>query len=251
MRIDLPPARRFEWKYRVSPELAATVVEALRAHTEPDVHGTEGKYFVRSLYYDTQDLRFYHERKDGVKVRRKLRIRNYADDQCYLEIKRKIHREVQKERVALPLSQIATALNGADPKTVMAGRPEHDLRTLERFRFNMKSLGLLPTVLIEYQRHALVGRQDPRLRITLDSELRCRLQPRPHALFEEDAAQPFEEGCVLELKFPDRAPRWLLDLPAQLRLKRAPFSKYCEGIDRMGGPFEAIAAGARDENHRP
>ena len=245
--IDTPRGvRRREWKYRVSPDVAAELMEALGPHTGPDpycVPGLDGAYPVQSLYYDTPDLRFYHERKDGVKVRRKLRVRHYGDEVCFLEIKRKVDKKVLKERVAFHRSEVAVALNGTDSQTLMTGRTEDERRTLERFRFNLRSLGLIPTALIAYRRHALVGRLTPRLRITVDSNLRCQASPGPEALFEDAELPPFEERCVLELKFDGRAPHWLMRLISGFQLRRESYSKYCEGIDGTAGAAALAAVG--------
>ncbi|HET9325166.1 MAG TPA: polyphosphate polymerase domain-containing protein [Candidatus Eisenbacteria bacterium] len=242
MPIDPSHVRRLEWKYRVSLEQAARLGQALIPRTEPDAHGgADGAYSVLSLYYDTPDLRFYHERKDGAKVRRKLRIRNYGDELYYLEIKRKIDKEVVKERTSIHQSQVAGALNGVDPKVLMAGRPASDLRTLERFRYNMKSLGLVPAVLIGYRRQALVGKVEPYLRITFDSDLRSRMRPLEQELLAGADLRPFQEGCVLELKFDARPPRWWMDLATEFGLRRESYSKYCEGIDSWGIPRPSAA----------
>jgi hypothetical protein len=234
MRIDTSPVRRFEWKYRVLPEVVPELARALAPHTQLDPYchiAPDGAYPVRSLYYDTRDLRFYHETKDRERVRRKLRVRRYHGDLCFLEIKRKIDKEVVKERVSVRRSEVAAALDGGDPAVLMVGRPGTDLRTLERFRSNLRSLGLLPTALVAYQRRALVGRRDPHVRITLDSELCGRAHPDPGTLFENDTLLPFERNCVLELKF-DRPVRWLIEIMRAFRLTHGPYSKYSESIDR-------------------
>ena len=85
-------------------------------------------------------LRFYHEKKDGLKVRRKLRIRNYGDDLYFFEIKRKVEKTVLKERVSLRHSDVAGALNGADPVVLMSGRPEDDRPCTVRFSIARPSI---------------------------------------------------------------------------------------------------------------
>ena len=52
--------------------------EELNAHMDSDVNSPIGGYPVTSLYYDTQSLRFYWEKIEGLKFRRKLRIRLYG-----------------------------------------------------------------------------------------------------------------------------------------------------------------------------
>lgn len=244
MVTDSSLARRFEWKYCITPEQTAELAETFELQAQRDAYcmGPEGTYHVRSLYYDTPDLRFYHESKERLKIRRKLRVRNYGAQEFFLEIKRKIESQVVKERVRIPGHQVAGALNGADPRTLMEGRSESDLRTLERFRQNVKTLGLVPTLQITYTRRAWIGRTDPNLRITLDRELRGRTQPGSDALFEEGMLFDFEPRHVLELKFVNRPPRWLLDVVTGGHLKRTRFSKYCEGIDRCRGGIDALEA---------
>lgn len=247
MTIDSSQARRVEWKYCVPCELADELSASLEPRTRPDAYctGPDGIYHVRSLYYDTRDLRFYHERKDGLRIRRKLRVRNYGTAEYFLEIKRKLDQVVVKERVAIPEARLADTLDGADPAVVMAGRPPGELRTLERFRTILKSLGLVPTLLMTYERRAMIGRSEPDLRITLDRDLRGRTRPGADALVQEGRLFEFEPRHVLELKFSGRPPRWLMDIVAQFYLKRVPYSKYCEGIDRcpMDGAPEADLPG--------
>ena len=234
MVIDGSQARRFEWKYCVPCELAGELFAALDPRVGPDAYctGPDGIYHVRSLYYDTRDLRFYHDAKDGRRNRRKLRVRSYGTPQYFLEIKRKLDQVTVKERVPVLGSRLADALNGVDPAVVLAGRSPGDLRTLERFRNLLITLGLVPTLLMTYERRAMVGRNEPHLRITLDRDLRGRTRPGPGALVEAGKLFAFEPRHVLELKFNRRPPRWLMDIVARFHLKRIPYSKYCEGIDR-------------------
>jgi hypothetical protein len=247
--IGISQARRLEWKYCVPPERAHELWAALQLHTNPDIYcsGPEDAYRVRSLYYDTPSLRFYHEKKDRLKVRRKLRVRDYGGDQYFLEIKRKIDREVVKERVIVPAVQLASALDGADPAVLMAGRSDEDRRTLERFRHNVTSLGLVPTLLVSYRRRAMTGRAEPDLRITLDDDLRGRRHSEPNRPFLEEELHPFESRNVLELKFTGRPVRWLVNIVRQFGLKREPYSKYCEGIDRCSDPASSNGAGSNNQ----
>jgi hypothetical protein len=56
-----------------------------------------------------RDLRFYWEKIEGLRFRRKLRIRHYGDRSTiddditvFVEIKQRVNRVTQKRRVALP-----------------------------------------------------------------------------------------------------------------------------------------------------
>jgi len=67
---------RFELKYLVRIQEAESFKQALKADLVPDDHGdSTGRYDISSLYYDSPDFRLYWEKVDGIKTRRKLRIR--------------------------------------------------------------------------------------------------------------------------------------------------------------------------------
>ena len=44
---------RHEWKHRLSPGDLPELRQRLRCLTQPDPHGVDGKYEIRSLYFDT------------------------------------------------------------------------------------------------------------------------------------------------------------------------------------------------------
>ena len=68
---------RYELKYVADRRLVEAFRELLGA-LDRDPHGVDGFYPVWSRYYDTRDLRFYWEKIDGLRFRRKLRIRHYG-----------------------------------------------------------------------------------------------------------------------------------------------------------------------------
>ena len=66
---------RFELKYLVTLQQAERLKSALGAYLIPDEHSDHnGRYTLASLYYDGPDYRFYWEKVDGIRHRRKLRL---------------------------------------------------------------------------------------------------------------------------------------------------------------------------------
>ncbi len=122
---------RYEIKYLID----ADQVESLRAEMERrldrDRHCPDEGYQIWSVYYDTPRLRFYWEKIEGLKFRRKLRVRHYGDrlaatgdTPVCVEIKQRVNRVTQKRRVSLPTptpSPCATA--GAWSSANPAGGP--------------------------------------------------------------------------------------------------------------------------------
>ncbi|MFH1842598.1 MAG: polyphosphate polymerase domain-containing protein [bacterium] len=231
-------AMRYELKYRLPIRVIAEIRDQIVPHVRFDPHcacRAGHHYTVRSIYFDSDDLCFYHEKHDGVRVRRKLRVRTYgefaADSVAFIEIKRKFGRRGCKERLCLPLDLVATALNG--------GARRDDLVQRRRDRIVLAKVGhlvalkkLRPVVLVTYEREAHIGRRDERLRVTFDRNIRSLIDPTLEQIHRERELQQFEDrNFVLELKYDDRMPGWMARLIRQLNLVANPYSKYCHGID--------------------
>lgn len=230
---------RYELKYHLPREEMAEIRKHIAPFVTHDKHSAvmpEKHYSVRSIYFDSDDLVFYFEKLDSVKIRKKLRVRTYnlAEDKApaFLEIKRKFGKRGYKERVMLPLTSVDEALNGKQSSEVLADRPFTDRKVLDRFRFNMKVKELKPVVLVTYEREAFIGLENERIRVTFDQNIRSLINPRLDQIFEDDALRVFcDRLFVLELKYDMQMPRWMAQLIRLLDLRSEPYSKYCHGID--------------------
>ncbi len=230
---------RYELKYLVEHQRARAFLADLAGYCRVDPHSDpEHGYPVYSLYWDSKDLDFYWEKIDGQKYRRKLRLRRYANDAVFVEIKQRIDRTVQKRRVRMDLEKAARIFGerGVD----VEAEYELDDPVGQEALFLAHTFDLRPTMAVLYRRVAYFGNYDAELRLTLDS----RVQYDSHAL---DIRQPFETGkyvlspelSVLEIKYNDLVPIWLTKLVAYHDLPVVRYSKYCAAIDRerFGGTF--------------
>ena len=78
LSITLRTFNRFELKYVLTLQQAAQFKQDLRRYLTPDKHGNDnGRYALSSLYFDSPNLRCYWEKENGIKFRRKLRLRRY------------------------------------------------------------------------------------------------------------------------------------------------------------------------------
>ena len=227
---------RFELKYLISLRQAETLKSELRKYLVPDEYGgSSGRYPVTSLYYDSPGRRCYWEKENGIKYRRKLRIRYYPSDQTFsdhtsvfLEIKQRVDRVTQKRRLILPYRDALLLCNDRQI-------PEHDpsdrLVADEIFAF-LWQYNLLPASLVRYDRQAFVGtRYDIGLRVTFDTNL--TFQAYPLHLHEERNTLPMlgPNQVVLEIKVNERIPYWLTEMIAAHNLHLQRISKYCRSID--------------------
>lgn len=240
MALDaLRTFNRFELKYtltkrdvdRIRPEIAAYMRRDPYAHAD-------GRYTLTSLYYDTPGRDCFWAKLDGLKFRRKVRIRHYeqcaplcGDTPVFVEIKQRINRVTQKRRAVLPYCD---ALELCDERIVPEHEPRDEAVVNEVFELIVRH-NLEPACITTYQREPWVGGDyDPGLRLTVDSDLRYRV----HDLWL-DSKHPGKymlppQYAVLEIKANDRVPYWLTHLVARNNLQLTRVSKYCLSLDVAG-----------------
>ncbi|MDP8240008.1 MAG: polyphosphate polymerase domain-containing protein [Candidatus Hatepunaea meridiana] len=196
----------------------------------------ENAYTVRSVYFDTRGLLFYYEKKDGLKIRKKLRIRVYGDPSpegiAFLEIKRKYDNTVLKERSKIWLAEAPNLLNGAYLQTINKEPERKEKLALDRFIYLTKRLRLEPTTLITYEREALLGLDESNVRVTFDMNVRSHPQSNEFDIFQERDLKTLKNTLfILEIKFLGRMPIWIRRIIQEFKLRMQPISKYCNGLD--------------------
>jgi SPX domain protein involved in polyphosphate accumulation len=230
---------RYELKYLVPVDEAARIRDELGERMDRDLHSPVGGYGVWSLYYDTPQLRFYWEKIEGLKFRRKLRIRHYGDldgvtdaSPVCVEIKQRVNRVTQKRRITLPYG---TARQLCDGRQLIDHTPAERAFVHEVLEL-VTRLNLGPVAVTGYQREALVGRdQDTGLRVTFDRRVRGR--DRDFDFATERPENRFTVPphlAVMEIKVNERAPYWITDLAARRNLNLIRVSKYVQSIEAFG-----------------
>ena len=237
---------RFELKYIVSISSAENFKRDLRAYLAPDEHGDSlGSYGVCSLYYDGPDFRFYWEKIDGIKFRRKLRIRRYENGgpfdeptPVFVEIKQRLNRVTQKRRFQLPCGDALRLCSQRQaPEADNFDHQPSAAAVMEEVLALSWQYDLRPASLIRYSRQAFIGGQyDTGLRVTFDKDLTCRAAGEviPELFFnEETSGQPLlpPDLVIIEIKVNERIPYWLTELVAMHNLNLMRMSKYCRSIE--------------------
>jgi hypothetical protein len=229
---------RFELKYLVDQQLAERLRGELHARLDPDAHSTAGSYQVWSRYYDTRDLRFYWEKIDGIRFRRKLRIRYYGrpeqlgpETPVWVEIKQRINRVTQKRRARLPYEEALALCAGRDPGRCEPG----DEPVLDEVLTLVGELDLRPTTVVGYVREPFLGREeDVGLRVTMDSRVRGRDRDLDLRAGAENRLIVRPDLSVVEVKVNERVPYWLSDRIARHDMQLIRMSKYCQSVEAFG-----------------
>ena len=227
---------RIELKYVVPIEILPSLHEAILPFVSLDSYCTglnEDGYTVRSIYLDSPSLRYYHEKQNHLRNRKKIRVRGYnafrEDDVVFLEIKRKFDSAIEKERASVKYRELAAAfaLEG-DAVLPEVSNPLVGRRVL----YHVHSEHLLPTSLVVYERLAFQGQFDRSFRITFDSNLRGALYPGIDGLYQEHGLKEALPGkAIVEIKYHTRLPAWIRPVIARFGLMQRSASKYCMCID--------------------
>jgi hypothetical protein len=242
---------RYEIKYLLPSSALPALRAALDRRLDHDSHGVGGGYGVWSVYYDTRYLRFYWEKIEGLRFRRKLRIRHYGD-RCtvdddttvFVEIKQRVNRVTQKRRVALPY-RLAQDL--CHQRTMVEHSPEQRA-FLEEVLGLISQLDLRPVAMVGYQREAFVGGDaDAGLRVTIDQRVRGRDRDFHLATEADNRLIVPARLAVVEFKANERVPYWLTDLAAELDMSVARISKYCQSVEAFGRAPRSIFHVSDDE----
>lgn len=231
---------RYEFKYLLSARQRAAIEAEISHFMSPDshVHNELNKgYFVRSLYFENADATHYYEKTDGIRTRRKFRLRTYGKQHepempIYLEEKGRHIERTYKHRVALDHEHLG--LFGA-PETIASLLDLYPgVEMVERFCFDNFRRALRPTVLVDYLRHPYVSPFDVSFRITFDS----RLSGCPSDMLYPEAAGNWvamKAGyTVLEVKFFRRIPAWFHRIIQAHNMRRLSISKFCEAMEACG-----------------
>jgi hypothetical protein len=233
---------RVEYKYLVPNSLQDDIRADLRPFMLADALGGQqrnGEYTVRSIYYDTPRLECYDTKSDGLKDRRKFRIRGYGqpkpDSLVFLEIKRKCAQFIEKHRAPLlhrDLQQFLTSPD-LDRYIIQSNGNDKERRDAERFLYHYYRRRLTPAVLVVYDREAFLGRFDPAIRITFDKALRGTPFPLLEDLYDDDGLQPaLAHSWIFEVKFFRCAlPAFVRSIIRRYQLPRMALSKYAICLD--------------------
>ncbi|MFA8300166.1 MAG: VTC domain-containing protein [Hyphomicrobiales bacterium] len=233
---------RYELKYFVHNSKENILREMIAPFVRLDKHAEKQEnheYTVRSIYFDTPKYRNYFEKVEGIKNRKKLRIRGYNElnngsDPIFFEIKRKYEIPILKNRALTNYQNTLDIFKGFSEIDYhsLLDKFQNNQDDAQRFFFQYALNKMEPVVLIVYEREAYQGIHDDTIRITFDKNLRSKSFPKIDELYtKERLCHVMTNSFILEIKFNDYFPSWMKPIIGVLNLKRESASKYVMGID--------------------
>ena len=215
---------RHEYKFLISKATAEILKRRLPHVMQRDPHaGAEGRYTIRSLYFEDQSFSAFYEKVSGVDNRTKFRIRCY--DYCDRIIKLE-----KKEKKGHLTRKTAQTISAADVRSIQNNPrqhiPDHPEALAEKLRLLCTKRGTRPMVLVDYDRTPFVC-ANGNTRITIDENIRTI--PYQGDLFAAGhPAIPVLEPdqVVLEVKFDDFLPGYLSECLADIPKAPMAVSKF-------------------------
>ena len=212
---------RHEFKYFINACDSEILARRLAAVLESDSHvGPDGKYVIRSLYFDNFDDIAYFEKVNGANPRSKFRIRIYNGDDSFIMLEKKVKQDelTQKIQARLSKDEYFRIVNGDIDWMLHDGRG-----LLAELYAQMKGYSLRPKTLVEYTRTPFIYRPG-NVRVTLDRDVRTGIFS--NNLFDPTPLVSCEGMDVLEIKYDRFLPDIIRYLVNPISRSRQSMSKY-------------------------
>jgi len=215
---------RHEWKHVLNTADLLVLRQRLRAVMESDPHAVDGRYRIRSLYFDNLDDKALREKIDGVNMREKFRIRLYNFDSSVIHLEKKSKRNGLGTKYSADLTaEEARKIAEGDIDWML----EADRPLVRELYCRMRFEGLRAKTIVDYTREPFIYRPG-NVRVTLDYDLRTGLHGTdfldPDALTIPAGDAPL----LLEVKWDEFLPSIIRDAVSVPDRRVGSFSKYAQ-----------------------
>lgn len=213
---------RHEWKHEINYSDMIILRQRLSAIMKPDENAVNGKYFIRSLYFDNISDKALREKIDGVNCREKFRIRYYNGDTSliHLEKKSKTNGLGNKQSASLSAEEAQKIVDGDLNWMADCDRP-----LVQELYSKMKSQGLRPKTIVDYTREPFVFSAG-NVRVTLDYDIHTGLYCTDFLNPDCITIPAGNAPIILEVKWDEFLPSVIRDIVQLESRHTAAFSKY-------------------------
>ena len=213
---------RNEWKHEITVSDMMTLRARLRAVAQPEKHGIDGTYDIRSLYFDDPYDTALREKINGVNMREKFRIRYYENDTSFIRLEK-------KSKINGLCNKVWVPINIAETEKIISSDIEwmrSDERELIRELYiKMKNKGLRPKTIVDYTRDAFVFPAG-NVRVTIDHHIRTGMQDVDFLNPNSVTVPVGEAPIILEVKWDEYLPDIIRDAVQLDGRRTSAFSKY-------------------------
>lgn len=211
---------RHEWKFPLNFGEVDLLKRQLPHFMELDSHVIDGKYIIRSLYFDNYNDKAFFEKENGDYQRVKFRIRVYNGDDSFISLEKKIKIDSMTSKVSCRITrqEYEQIVNGDINWMILDNR-----ELIRELYFRMSSEFLRPKTIVEYERIPFIY-EPGNVRITLDYNLKTGAYSTD--LFSNQLFVPTESPCLVEVKYDAFIPDVLLNILSGCCHGRIAVSKF-------------------------
>ena len=206
---------RHEWKHELNAADLIVLRSRLRAVMESDPHAVDGKYHIRSLYFDNPDDKA---------LREKFRIRLYNRDASVIHLEKKGKRSGLGTKFSADLSteEAQRIVDGDLDWMLFSGRP-----LVQELYCKMRYQGMRPKTIVDYTREPFIFRPG-NVRVTLDYDIRTGLGCTDFLNPDAVTIPAGDAPILLEVKWDEFLPSIIRDAVSVPDRRAASFSKYAQ-----------------------
>lgn len=211
---------RIEKKYLISKEVFDLFIKKVEPYMTVDKYGLHTIY---NIYYDTETYDLIRNSIEKPVYKEKLRLRSYGmpdkrNNMVFLELKKKYDNTVFKRRISLTMEEAEIYMkHGIKPKV--------NNQILNEIDYFINLYKPEKKVFIAYDRIALFGNEDEKLRITLDTGIRSRFYDLDLRMGDYGKLLDID-GYLMEIKTSGSIPLWLAQILSEFSIFPVSFSKY-------------------------
>ena len=191
---------------------------------ESDPHAVDGKYLIRSLYFDNLDDKALREKIDGVNMREKFRIRMYNRDPSLIRLEKKSKRNGlgTKYSANLSVEETEKITKGSLDWMLTSDQP-----LLQELYCKIQYQGMRPKTIVDYTREPFVFRPG-NVRVTLDYDIRTGLNCTDFLNPEAITIPAGDAPILMEVKWDAFLPSIIRDIVSLPDRRVSSFSKYAQ-----------------------
>lgn len=209
---------RIEQKYLLTKEQYQELFRCIDDFIEKD------KFYsskICNVYFDNVNEELTTHSIEKPLFKQKVRLRSYGvpslDDDVFLEVKTKYKSVVTKRRIKIGLKEFYEYFKG-DKKNLKK-------QIMSEIDYLFRYFDLKPFYFLAYDRKSYHGRDDNELRITIDENLRSRRNDLFLEKGDEGNYYFDNEIYIMEIKYLNALPLWLVQRLSDLRIYPTSFSK--------------------------
>ncbi len=213
---------RHELKHEITQSDMIAIRQRLRAVARADTHAIDGRYLIRSLYFDTPEDTALMEKINGVSRRSKFRIRYYNGDKSFIHLEKKCKMANLGHKVSACLTkEQAQSIVDGD----IAWMKDSDNELIRELYSKMISERLRPRTIVDYTREPFTYGPG-NVRVTLDYNIRTGLDCVDFLSTDCITIPAASGACILEVKWDNFLPDVIRDIVQLPAARTGSFSKY-------------------------